>query len=44
MELKYNIYHNNPSKSDTNVEDISSKNISDDVNILVTSYILMSWY
>ena len=42
MELKYNIYHINPYKYDTNVEDISSKTISDDVNILVTSYKLMS--
>ena len=42
MEIKYNIYQINPYKYDTNVEDISSKHISDDDNILVTSYILMS--
>ena len=44
MEIKYNIYHINPYKYDTNIEDIGSKNISDDFNILVTSYIIMSRY
>ena len=44
MEINYNIYHINPYKYDTNVEDNISKNISDDANILVTSYILMSRY
>ena len=42
MEIKYNIYHINTYKYDTNVEEISSKHMSDDVKILVTSYILMS--
>ena len=31
--IRYNIYRINPYKSDTKVEDISSKNMSDDVNI-----------
>ena len=44
MEIKYNIYHIDPNKYDTNVEYTNSKNISDDVNILVTSYIIMSRY
>ena len=42
MEIKYNIYQINLYKYDPNVEDISSKHMSDDVKILVTSYILMS--
>ena len=44
MKINYNIYHIDSYKYDSNVEDIISKNISDDDNILVTSYILMSWY
>ena len=33
IQIKYNIRHIKPYKSDTNVEDISSKNMSDDVKI-----------
>ena len=33
IQMRYNICCINPYKSDTNVEDISSKNMSDDVNI-----------
>ena len=40
----YNIYHINPYKSDTNVQDINPKNMCDNVKILFTSYIPMSRY
>ena len=33
IQIKYNICFNIPYKSDTNVEDIDPKNMSDDVNI-----------
>ena len=33
IKIKYNICRINPYKSDTKVEDISSKNMSDDVSI-----------
>ena len=41
-QIMYNIHHIKPYKSDTKVEDHSSKNMYDDVNIGITSRILMS--
>ena len=42
IQIKYNIRPIKPYKSDTNVEDINPKNMSDNVNILITRYILLS--
>ena len=42
--MMYNIRRINPYKFDTNVEDNNSENISDSVNIWLTSYVIMSWY
>ena len=41
IEIKYNIRHIKPYNSDTKVEDSSSKNMYDDVNIWFTSHILL---
>ena len=42
VQMKYNIRRINPYKYDTKVDGFSSNNMSDDVNILVTRYILLS--
>ena len=42
VQVRYNIHHIKTYKFDTKVEDIGSKQISDNVNIRVTSYILLS--
>ena len=44
VQIRYNIRHIKPFIFDNNVEDISSKNMSNYVNIRVTKYILLSWY
>ena len=41
IKSTYNIYRIKPYKSDTNVEDINPKNMCDNVNILISSNILM---
>ena len=41
-QITYNIRHITTYKSDTKVEDSSSKNMSDDVSIQITSCILLS--
>ena len=43
-QIKHNIRRINPYKSDTKVEDLNSINMSDGVNILSTSYILLFKY
>ena len=42
IKIRYNIHHINPYKLDNKVEDSSSKNMYDDVNIWVTSHIVLS--
>ena len=42
IQITYNIRRIMPYKSDTNVEDINPENMPDNVNILLTSYIIMS--
>ena len=42
VKIKYNIRCIEPYKSDTKVDNFSSKNMSDDVNIRVTGYIILS--
>ena len=44
IEIRYNIRHIKPYKYDTNVEYIKPENMNDDVNILITSYILLNIY
>ena len=41
IQIKNNIHWINPYKSDTNFEDMNPKNMSSDVNIRITSYILL---
>ena len=41
IKITYNIRRIKPYKSDKNVEYMNPKNMCDDVNLLITSYILM---
>ena len=42
IQVKYNTRRIKPYKPDANIEDINPKNMSDDINIGITSYILLS--
>ena len=44
IEIRYNIRQIKPYKSDAKVKDINSKNMYDDVNMQITSYILLYTY
>ena len=42
VQMKYNIRCIEPYKSDTKVDNFSSKHMIDDINIRVTGYIILS--
>ena len=42
IKITHNILHIKSYKYDRNVEDINTKNMSEDVNIGITSYIILS--